>query len=321
MTSLYFYSMLRLSVLLFCFLVSGCSSSNKKKEERTVFRYNEATGIATLDPAFANDQAKIWACNHLFNGLVRLDDALIPQPCIAKSWDISDDGLLYTFHLRTDVFFHEHELLKGRRKVTAHDFIYSFSRVAGTSIASPGAWVFRDVAVEDGVHQFKAINDSTFTIKLKTTFPPFLGLLSMPYCSVVPHEVVHHYGKDFQLARARASAARRRHSAHLCALWRQRVLLSSAHRAVRANRAAERSGPDRIRSHDRGRRDQLRHPGASGPLARRRNRGGDQEQAYRATNQGEILSLSQIRARISVPGAQFVGVEFGNKTLHIRRNG
>ena len=47
-------------------------------------------------------------------------------------------------------------------------------------------------------------------------------------------------------------------------------------------------------------------------------RGGDQEQAYRATNQGEILPLSQIRARISVPGAQFVGVEFDGRIYRLK---
>ena len=47
-------------------------------------------------------------------------------------------------------------------------------------------------------------------------------------------------------------------------------------------------------------------------------RGGDQDAAYRATNQGEILSLSQIRARISVPGAQFVGVEFDGRIYRLK---
>ena len=47
-------------------------------------------------------------------------------------------------------------------------------------------------------------------------------------------------------------------------------------------------------------------------------RGGDQDAAYRATNQGEILSFSQIRARISVPGAQFVGVEFDGRIYRLK---
>jgi oligopeptide transport system substrate-binding protein len=179
-------------------LLSACSEHKKDADSRKVFRYNEATGIATLDPAFANDQAKIWACNHLFNGLVQLDKQLIPQPCIAKSWEISGDGTVYTFHLRNDVRFHQDALLSGTRKVKASDFIYSFQRVMDASTASPGAWVFRNTAVKNGMPAFEAPDDTTFIITLNHAFPPFLGLLSMPYCSVVPFEVVKHYGRDFR---------------------------------------------------------------------------------------------------------------------------
>ena len=95
-----------------------------------IFRYNESAGIATLDPAFAKDQATIWATNQLFNGLVQLDNNLNVIPSIAKDWDISSDALNYTFNLRTDVVFHNHELFKNGqgRRVLASDFEYSFNR-------------------------------------------------------------------------------------------------------------------------------------------------------------------------------------------------
>ena len=76
----------------------------------SIFRYNENSGINTLDPIFAKDQATIWATAQLFNGLVQLDSTLNIQPSIAKEWLISDDGLNYTFFLRNDVFFHDHYL-------------------------------------------------------------------------------------------------------------------------------------------------------------------------------------------------------------------
>lgn len=50
----------------------------------------------------------------------------------------------------------------------------------------------------------------------------------------------------------------------------------------------------------------------------RATRGGDQEEAYRAMNQGEILPLGQIRARINVPGARFVGVEFDGRIYRLK---
>ena len=91
--------------------------------EKSIFRYNESAGISSLDPAFARDQAGIWACNQMFNGLVQLDDTLAIQPCIASSWEISNDGKIYIFHLRNDIQFHENKCFKNKtRKVTAHDF-------------------------------------------------------------------------------------------------------------------------------------------------------------------------------------------------------
>ena len=64
------------------------------------------------------------------------------------------------------------------RKVKAKDFEYSFQRLIDNKIASPGYWVFNNVK------DFKAINDSIFQIELKKEFDPFLGILSMKYCSV-----------------------------------------------------------------------------------------------------------------------------------------
>lgn len=182
-------------------LIFACGNPGKDKETRTVFRYNESAGITTLDPAFARDQATIWACNQLYNGLVQLGEDLSIQPCIAKSWEISEDGTTYTFHLRKDVFFHNDPLFpdgKGRQ-VVAPDFVYSFNRIVDDKIASPGAWIFNNVANDGHDHwAFASSDDSTLIVSLKQNFPPFLGLLSMVYCSAVPHEAVDRYGKDFR---------------------------------------------------------------------------------------------------------------------------
>ncbi|MDQ6890623.1 MAG: ABC transporter substrate-binding protein, partial [Bacteroidota bacterium] len=50
----------------------------------------------------------------------------------------------------------------------------------------------------DSLHPFTAIDDTTFLLKLRSPFHPILGILSMQYCSVIPHEVVDRYGKDFR---------------------------------------------------------------------------------------------------------------------------
>ena len=162
----------------------GCSGH--RHDDKMIFRYNETAGIATLDPAFAKDQSIIWGCRQLYNGLIQLDTNLEVQPCIAKRWDIAPDGLTYTFTLRNDVRFH------NGRTVTAADFAYSFHRIVDPSVASPGAWIFSDV--ED----FQAVDDTTFSIRLREPFAPFLSMLGMVYCSVVPREVVEQYGKDYR---------------------------------------------------------------------------------------------------------------------------
>lgn len=187
-----------IAFLCLIFLFYSCSNTAKHKENRTVFRYNESSGITSLDPAFAKDQANIWADNQIFNGLVQLDENLNIIPCIAKKWSISDKGLKYTFYLRDDVFFHaNNKIFKKGRRVVASDFEYSFKRLVDKKLASPGAWVFNNVYKNNDVFSFDAINDTCFVIRLKQAFPPFLGILTMQYCSVIPHEAVEFFGKDF----------------------------------------------------------------------------------------------------------------------------
>jgi peptide/nickel transport system substrate-binding protein len=161
-----------------------------------VFRYNQSSGISSLDPAFAKDQATIWACNQLYNSLVALDSNLNIVPSIAHSWQIAEDGLTYTFLLRNDVFFHNNICFNNGtgRKVTAHDVAFSLSRIMDKKTASPGAWIFNEkVAAEN---PFTALNDSTFQLKLSKKFPAILGILSMQYCSIIPHEAVEKYGTN-----------------------------------------------------------------------------------------------------------------------------
>ena len=184
------------NTVLVSILLTACHEN--KNVKRDVFRLNISAGLASLDPAFSKDQATMWCDNQLFNGLVQIDEELNVQPCIAKKWTISEDGLTYTFNLRSDVYFHDDAQFKNKkgRRVVAQDFVYSFNRLIDTSVASTGAWLFNDKV--DKNNPFEALNDSTFIIHLKVPFHPMLGMLSLQYCSVVPKEVVTHFGKDFR---------------------------------------------------------------------------------------------------------------------------
>ena len=220
-----------LGLLLLVVLAAGCGQRQDDDEGLTIFKYNESAGILTLDPIYAKDLPHIWACNQLFNSLVAFDDKMNLVPMVAKSWEISEDGKTYTFHLRNDVQFHEDECFKEgtshldcfvprndakrqseveapeanrriegptSRYVTAQDFVYSFNRVVDKSLSSPGMWIFSSVKQENNQYAFTALDDTTFQIELSKPFPPFLGILSMTYASVVPHEAVEYYGDDFR---------------------------------------------------------------------------------------------------------------------------
>ena len=218
-------------------LLFSCGKNNSSDENLKIFKYNESAGILTLDPIYAKDLPHIWACNQIFNGLVAFDDEMNVVPAIAKSWNISDDGMTYTFILRDDVWFHEDTCFavkntrrqdtktqrdeysatrqlsnSATRKVVAQDFVYSFNRVLDRKLNSSGSWIFANVAncqqlianslsstalVQQPTYAFNAINDTVLEIKLTQPFPAFLGILSMSYASVVPHEAVEYYGTEF----------------------------------------------------------------------------------------------------------------------------
>ena len=214
-----------LGLVLLLVLTAGCGRRQGDDENLAIFKYNESAGILTLDPIYAKDLPHIWACNQVFNSLVAFDDKMNLVPMVAKSWDISEDGLRYTFHLRDDVLFHDdtcfyqsalrraqgpsqHEEAKvvepvetptlKSRLVTAQDFVYSFNRVVDKRLSSPGMWIFSSVKQDDEQYAFTALDDTTFQIELSKPFPPFLGILSMTYASVVPHEAIEYYGDNFR---------------------------------------------------------------------------------------------------------------------------
>ena len=188
---------LKISKLIFVIVliyIQSCAKSVSNNSENLVFRYNEHRNISSLDPAFSKDLADIWGTNQIFNGLVQMNDKLEVQPAIAKTWQISDSAKTYTFNLRDDILFHKHHLFEkdSTRTIKASDFEFSLNRLKDEKLASPGSWVLNKV------DKFYAANDSTFIIKLKQSFPAFLGLLTMKYCSVVPKEVVEYYGTEFR---------------------------------------------------------------------------------------------------------------------------
>ncbi|HCL82864.1 MAG TPA: ABC transporter substrate-binding protein, partial [Chitinophagaceae bacterium] len=94
--------------------------------------------------------------------------------------------------------FQDNDVFPGGRgrRLNAGDIVYSLSRLLDKKTSSSGAWIFNERV--SGPEAFRAPDDSTFELRLLTPFHPVLGLLSMQYCSIVPHEAVEKYGKDFR---------------------------------------------------------------------------------------------------------------------------
>ncbi|HLS10939.1 MAG TPA: ABC transporter substrate-binding protein [Flavobacteriaceae bacterium] len=181
-------------ILLMTIGLASCNQGSTENRDHLVFRYNQHANISSLDPAFARNLANIWPSLQLYNGLVQFDEELNLKPDIAKHWEFNDSTNTYTFILREDVYFHKDARFgkDSTRTVIADDFVFSFDRLVDPKVASPGSWVLQQV------DSYYAVNDTIFKIQLKEPFPAFLGLMAIPYCSVVPKEIVNSKETSFR---------------------------------------------------------------------------------------------------------------------------
>lgn len=179
-------------IVFICFL--ACHSNTS--DSYNVFIYNQPNPITSLDPAFAKSQNNIWATHHLYNGLVTLDDSLNIIPEISSGWEI--DGKSITFVIRDSVYFHDDVCFSSGqgRTVDAYDVLFSLERLLDPEINSPGSWLFADKVGDDPI--FEVVDSMTFRINLKEPFMPILGLLTMPYCYILPRECMGYYGSEFR---------------------------------------------------------------------------------------------------------------------------
>ena len=131
-------------VCLWSILLTSCKNHNHP--DKKIFHYNESSGLATLDPAFAKNKQVMWVVHQLYNTLIEIDSNMQMQPSLASHWKISDDNLTFTFFLRNDVYFTDDACFTNGKgwPLTAYDVEYSFKRIVDRSVASPGAWIFNN---------------------------------------------------------------------------------------------------------------------------------------------------------------------------------
>ncbi len=154
----------------------------------------------TLDPHLASDTLASAIIVELFSGLVTINLDLQLAPDLAESWEVSGDGLTYTFRLRPNAVFHD------GKPVTAHDVKYSFERALDPETGSPTVDSYLDdiVGAEERlageaqeVEGVRVVDDRTLTITIKEPRAYFLAKLTYPAAFVVDRENIEEDGEQW----------------------------------------------------------------------------------------------------------------------------
>ncbi len=154
----------------------------------------------TLDPHLSGDATSAVYVVEIFSGLVAYDINLNLVPDIAESWDVSDDGTVYTFHLRDGVKFH------NGKPVRAQDFKWSFERACDFKTGSPTADTYLGDIIGcraklrgkvNDVSGVKVIDDQTLEITIDSPKAYFLAKMTYPTAYVLDKENVERGGRTW----------------------------------------------------------------------------------------------------------------------------
>ena len=170
-------------------VVSGCGKRETRIEvgDRTqVLHLGNGDEIEDLDPQAATGVPEHNIISSLFESLVTEDPKdLHPVPGVAERWDISDDKLVYTFHLRKNAKWSNGE------PVTAHDFYKSYQRILNPKFASEYANMLFMVRNAEKFYKgevkqfsdvgFKVADEYTLQVTLVAPTPYFLGMVAHHY--------------------------------------------------------------------------------------------------------------------------------------------
>lgn len=171
-------------------LAMGAGAAQDLAEDQTLDIVYIGADAGSLDPAFGSRMEEVWMIRNIYNGLVRMKSGSTDfEPDLAESWEVSDDGLVYTFHLRRGVQWH-----KGYGEFTAHDVKYSLERTANPETGSA-----HGANLRNEVEAVEVIDDYTVQIRLTQSFPAFLFRLNQGvlHGGMVNQQAVEEYGDDY----------------------------------------------------------------------------------------------------------------------------
>ncbi len=218
-----FYLLLSIITL---FSISGCNEeSNAPIKSRVanggvqyggVFHINEVENFRSLFPHSTSDVTSYNIGSQIYEGLVRLDPKTLDViPGIASAWDISNDGLEYTFTIRENIYFHNDPCFpegKGR-ELTVDDCIYSLNKLCAPSPMNESYYLVIDRIAGareyheklkigqaiDHVPGIERIDDHSFKIILTKPFSGFLKILATASSWIFPEEAFDTYGEEMRV--------------------------------------------------------------------------------------------------------------------------
>jgi len=180
-----------------CCLVTSCGPSTPRAE----LVFVNGAEPETLDPAIITGQPEGRVVNALFEGLLRFDEQGQPEPGMAESWTISEDGRTYTFQLR------EGALWSDGRPVTAHDFVASWERTLHPATGSQYNYQLYYIKNATGYAEGKlsdfsqvgvrAVDDHKLVVELENPTPFFLALCAFPTLHPVRVDLIERKGDDW----------------------------------------------------------------------------------------------------------------------------
>lgn len=164
----------------------GTSAESNENFDPAVFNFATNQDIPGLDPHGSAANTTFRVIYLMYDRLVTYEGASTePTPMLAESWDISDDGLEYTFHLVEDAKFHDGS------PVTAEAVQYSFTRAI--DVGKSAAGIFSKVIDKDS---FEVIDDHTIKITLKEPFAPFISTLGTAFGNIINPALEENHGDD-----------------------------------------------------------------------------------------------------------------------------
>ncbi len=176
--------------------LGGCGGSSTP-ERRTLIDSRDNYDPRSLDPALSTDVPTGRAVAYVFDGLTRFTERAELAPNLATTWEVSPDGLIYTFHLKSGVRFHD------GTPFTAADVKHSFERVLDPATPGGRGWPLYPIkgAKDYAAGKLKSIsgvevpNDTTVLFTLAEPFAIFPKMLAMPATGIVPHRTPPDFGE------------------------------------------------------------------------------------------------------------------------------